>query len=108
MRVHSLRRGAAEAIEFWKKFNQEYVDLIERYKKYLPVADVPKADAEIRKLLLEEKIVFGRIESINGNFNESRAYFKEARKLYPAVIFKPRFIFEFLKATVYMPIRKKL
>jgi hypothetical protein len=74
----------------------------------LPAAEIKKADKEVKDLLLKEKIVFGRIESINGRFKESASYFKEAFRISPLVVLNPRFLFEFFKAVAYMPLRRKL
>lgn len=104
---HFRLHNESKTVKFWQKFNQEYVFLIGEYKKYLPADQVKEADAEIRKLLLNEKLTFGRIESINGKFVESKQYFKQARELSPLIILNPRFLFEYFKAIIYMPIRKK-
>jgi glycosyltransferase involved in cell wall biosynthesis len=98
----------SKTVKYWSRFNQEYVYLINKYKFGLAAGEVKEADREVRKLLLTENITFGRIESINGQFKKSFSYFKEACKISPAVLLKPRFLFEFFKAMAYMPIRKLL
>ena len=98
----------SKTVKFWSKFNKEYVFLINKYKTQLPDEEIAQADREVKKLLLNEKIVSGRIESINGRFKESLSYFKAAFQISPFIILTPRFLFEFFKAMVYMPARKKI
>jgi glycosyltransferase involved in cell wall biosynthesis len=106
--AHFRLHNESKTVKHWRKFNQEYVYLIDKYKKGLPASEVKRADKEVKELLLNEKIVFGRIESINGRFKDSRSYFKEAFVISPSVIFNLRFLFEYFKATVYMPLRKRM
>ncbi|MBO9200147.1 MULTISPECIES: glycosyltransferase family 2 protein [Niastella] len=98
----------SKTVKYWRNFNQEFIEIINRYKLNLSLSEIKMADKEIRKLLVNEKIKFGRIESINGKFGNSISYFKEAYKISPAVIFSPNFLFEFFKAILYMPLRNKL
>ena len=98
----------SKTVKYWSRFNQEYVYLINKYKFKLSAREIKLADREVNKLLLTENIKLGRIESINGRFKKSFSYFKKAFKISPSVLLKPRFLFEFLKAMTYMPIRKLL
>ncbi|MEO5684456.1 MAG: glycosyltransferase family 2 protein [Chitinophagaceae bacterium] len=98
----------SKTVKFWYKFNQEYVFLINKYKKYLPASDLKKADDEVKKLLVHEKILLGRIESINGSFKNAFSSFKAAYKISPSVLFTKKFLFEFCKAMLYMPVRKTI
>jgi glycosyltransferase involved in cell wall biosynthesis len=106
--AHFRLHNESKTVKHWRKFNQEYIYLINKYKVNLPAAEIKKADKEVKDLLLKEKIVFGRIESINGRFKESASYFKEALRISPLVVLNPRFLFEFFKAVAYMPLRRKL
>lgn len=106
--AHFRLHNESKTVKHWRKFNQEYVYLIDKYKKRLPATEIKRADQEVKGLLLNEKIVFGRIESINGRFKDSRSYFREAFTISPSVIFSRKFLFEFFKATVYMPLRKRI
>lgn len=106
--AHFRLHNESKTVKHWRKFNQEYIYLIDKYKKNLPATEKKRADKEMKTLLLDEKIIFGRIESINGRFKESRSYFKEAFTISPSIIFSPKFLFEFFKATTYMPLRKKI
>lgn len=106
--AHFRLHNESKTVKHWKKFNQEYIYLINKYKKGLPTAEIKRADKEVKALLLNEKIIFGRIESINGRFKESLSYFREAFTISPSIIFSPKFLFEFFKATTYMPLRKKI
>lgn len=96
----------SKTVKFWAKFNGEYVNLMHKYKKHLPAAKIKVVNREIKKLQVNEKISFGRIESINGSFKGSLRYFKEAFRISPHIIFTPQFLFEFCKAFIYMPVRK--
>lgn len=98
----------SKTVKFWSGFNREFVYLINKYKKQLSGPDAAKAEKEVRKLLCNENITLGRIESINGQFRKSFSHFKAAYEISPFILFAPRFLFEFLKAMAYMPVRKKL
>ncbi len=97
----------SKTVKFWSKFNSEFVFLINKYKKLLSDKERQLAEKEIKNLLVKEKIITARIESINGRFKESFACFKSAYKIVPSIVFTKFFLFEFFKAMAYMPIRKK-
>jgi hypothetical protein len=98
----------SKTVKHWARFNTEYVGLIHKYKGLLNPSALKKANREAKKLILNEKIKFGSIESINGKYHEAFKYFKSAIETSPALLLSPDFIFEFLKAMAYMPIRRKI
>jgi glycosyltransferase involved in cell wall biosynthesis len=106
--AHFRLHGESKTVKFWKKFNQEYIELMHKYGNTLPEAEKATLKKEIQKLEVDEKVKFAGIESIEGHYKNALRYFKEAISIKPALIVSPAFLYRIIKGLIYMPIRKTI
>lgn len=105
--AHFRLHETSKTVKQWMKFNGEFIALMNKYKQYVSEDVKEQIDRDILKINVDDKIRMARIESINGSFGTSFNLFKEVVRLKPATVFSFRFVYEFAKALIYMPVRKK-
>lgn len=104
--THFRLHETSKTVHNWRNFNPEYIAIMDRYKGVLTPPEARVVKAEITRLQLEDNIHFARIASIHGRFAESWRLFMGAIRMKPLVVLSPKFLFEMMKALLYMPVRR--